>query len=149
MSRREFHLGLIQAVITRMGNNSFLLKGWTITLVSAIAAFAADKNKEFLMLLCLVPTIIFWALDGYYMNQEYLFRNLYDKQRLRSGDDSDYSMVTEPQSSSRGWLISMIRPTVSLFYVGLIITGVIVLVIIHTNQPITNKSTPPALKEKG
>jgi hypothetical protein len=29
------HLEMIQAVISRLANNSFLLKGWSITLVSA------------------------------------------------------------------------------------------------------------------
>lgn len=30
------HLKMIQTVITRMAQNSFLLKGWSVTLVSAM-----------------------------------------------------------------------------------------------------------------
>ena len=35
------YLEFIQQTITRMANNSFLLKGWTVTLSAAIFALAA------------------------------------------------------------------------------------------------------------
>jgi hypothetical protein len=45
------HLGFIQGVITRMGSNSFLLKGWSITLVAAIFALSAkDADQKFVLL---------------------------------------------------------------------------------------------------
>lgn len=43
------HLEMIQAVINRMAQNSFLLKGWSVVLTAAIFALAADfrpKNLE-------------------------------------------------------------------------------------------------------
>jgi len=30
------HLGFIQGAINRMGNNSFLVKGWTVALVAGL-----------------------------------------------------------------------------------------------------------------
>ena len=39
------YLELIQNVITRMANNSFMLKGWAITLVAAIFAYGAVKRS--------------------------------------------------------------------------------------------------------
>ena len=43
------HLEFIQNVITRMNRNSFQLKGWAITIVSAILALAAStKNYDIL-----------------------------------------------------------------------------------------------------
>ena len=38
------HLEFIQNVITRMNTNSFLIKGWMITLVSALFVFAAKDS---------------------------------------------------------------------------------------------------------
>jgi hypothetical protein len=35
---KEKHLELIQAVISRMAGNSFLLKGWSVTLAAALLA---------------------------------------------------------------------------------------------------------------
>ena len=33
------HLEMIQAIIERMGNNSFIIKGWSFTSIGALFAF--------------------------------------------------------------------------------------------------------------
>ena len=72
------HLEFIQNVVTRMNTNSFQIKGWTITIVSALlAVYAATKNNHFI-LVGILPTMIFWCLDAYYLNQERKFRGLYN-----------------------------------------------------------------------
>jgi lipopolysaccharide export LptBFGC system permease protein LptF len=72
------HLEFIQNIITRMNTNSFQIKGWTITIVSAILAiYASTKNLSFI-LVAVFPTIIFWFLDSYYLLQERKFRGLYN-----------------------------------------------------------------------
>lgn len=41
------HLEFLQNVITRMNSNSFMIKGWAITLVSALFVLAAkDANVK-------------------------------------------------------------------------------------------------------
>lgn len=73
------HLGFIQAIITRMGANSFLLKGWSVTLVAALCALAVkDADKSF-MLLAYFPVFVFWWLDGFFLHTEKLYRRLYEK----------------------------------------------------------------------
>ena len=72
------HLEFIQGVITRMGSNSFQMKGWMITIVSALLAIYADNNNLLYPLLGLLPTVIFWGLDAYYLQQERMFRGLYN-----------------------------------------------------------------------
>lgn len=72
------HLEFIQNVITRMNTNSFQIKGWAVTIVSALlAVYAATKNNHF-VLVGIFPTMIFWFLDAYYLNQERKFRGLYN-----------------------------------------------------------------------
>lgn len=72
------HLEFIQNVITRMNTNSFQIKGWAVTIVSALlAVYAATKNNQF-VLVGIFPTMIFWFLDAYYLNQERKFRGLYN-----------------------------------------------------------------------
>lgn len=72
------HLEFIQNVITRMNTNSFQIKGWTVTLVSAfLAVFASTKNSYFI-LSATFPSIVLWCLDSYYLMQERKFRGLYD-----------------------------------------------------------------------
>ena len=75
------HLEMIQAVVSRLAGNSFSIKGWSITLVSALFALAAkDANKTYAFL-ALLPALCFWGLDAYYLRQERLFRKLYEALR--------------------------------------------------------------------
>ncbi len=71
------HLEFIQAVITRMNSNSFQIKGWSVTIVSALLAIFASTKNELFILVSIIPTIIFWFLDTYYLMQERKFRGLY------------------------------------------------------------------------
>jgi hypothetical protein len=75
------HLKMIQGVINRLAGNSFSIKGWSLTLVAAIIAFAAGKDAGlFTVLFALaaaIPVVFFWGLDAYYLNLERKFRRLY------------------------------------------------------------------------
>jgi hypothetical protein len=72
------HLEFIQNVITRMNTNSFQIKGWSIVILSALLAiFSSSKNNDF-FLAAIFPTLIFWFLDAYYLNQERKFKGLYN-----------------------------------------------------------------------
>lgn len=72
------HLEFIQNVITRMNTNSFQIKGWSVVISSALLAiYSSTENKNF-FLVAAIPTLIFWFLDAYYLNQERKFRGLYN-----------------------------------------------------------------------
>ena len=74
------HLEFIQGVITRMGSNSFQMKGWMVVIVSALLAIYANDNTKngLYVLFAILPTVIFWGLDAYYLQQERKFRGLYN-----------------------------------------------------------------------
>ena len=74
----EKHLDYIQNVINRMANNSFLIKGWTITFISLLFILGVNDSNYWLLVLSLLPLICFWNLDAYYLRQERLFRELYN-----------------------------------------------------------------------
>jgi hypothetical protein len=48
MESKLKHLELVQGVINRMAGNSFILKGWSVTLTSALFALAAKDANPFL-----------------------------------------------------------------------------------------------------
>ena len=73
------HLALVQGVVNRLAGNSFALKGWSVTLVSALLALAAKDANVWLVAIALLPALTFWGLDGYFLGQERLFRGLYAK----------------------------------------------------------------------
>ncbi|HDR1449099.1 TPA: hypothetical protein QB437_002140, partial [Pasteurella multocida] len=69
------YLGFIQDVIARMGNHSFLIKGWTITLVTAILSLTKAEKAHFAIAIIL----LFWWLNAFFLYQEKLYRELYKK----------------------------------------------------------------------
>ena len=72
------HLEFIQGVINRMNSNSFQIKGWMITIVAALLALYASSSNVAYIFVGIVPTILFWLLDSYYLQQERKFRGVYD-----------------------------------------------------------------------
>lgn len=92
----EKHLALVQGVINRLAGNSFSLKGWSVTLVSALLALAAKDADTWLVAIALLPTLTFWGLDGYFLAQERLYRGLYARLIDPSEEVPLFSMVTEP-----------------------------------------------------
>jgi hypothetical protein len=77
-------LDLIQEVISRMANNSFLIKGWAMTLMSALIAFGkesilASNNGVFYLVAMAGILVPFWWLDAFYLRQERLFRKVYQR----------------------------------------------------------------------
>jgi len=72
------HLDDIGAVIGRLSHHSFIIRGWSVTLVSVLLAIIGQAPRmQPLILVALVPTLIFWGLDAYYLRRERLFRQLY------------------------------------------------------------------------
>ena len=79
MDAKPKHLEFIQAVIARIATNSFLFKGWAITIAAGLAAFAAVDSRTALLVLTLASTVMFWGLDGYYLWLERCFIELHNK----------------------------------------------------------------------
>ncbi|MBR6171157.1 MAG: hypothetical protein IKQ51_10750 [Bacteroidaceae bacterium] len=72
------HLEFIQNNINRMNSNSFQIKEWMITIVSALLALYVSSGNENYIFLAILPTVLFWFLDAYYLLQERKFRCLYN-----------------------------------------------------------------------
>ena len=121
------HLEFIQNIITRMNTNSFLIKGWAITLVSALFALAAkDANIRYVFVTYLaIP--IFWGLDAFYLSQERKFRDLYDLVRIKMESEIDFSMKPT-ETDKNQWMTVLYSKTVWPIYV---ITIVITLFVIY------------------
>jgi hypothetical protein len=88
-ARRLKRLEMIQAIITRTAQNSFAIKGWAITVCAAILALGAKDGALPFAPLAIVPTLIFWGLDAYYLSLERRYRALYE----RAAADFDPAMT--------------------------------------------------------
>lgn len=94
MEEKIRHLEMVQGVINRMAGNSFFLKGWMVTLVTAFFSLSDKDENTVYFLLVYIPIFIFWLLDAYYLRQERLYRNLYDLIRNIHPSKIDFSMDT-------------------------------------------------------
>jgi hypothetical protein len=129
MENKRKHLDYIQSVVNRMAANSFLLKGWSVTLVAGLLALSvATGQKIALIAISFAPALVFWILDGYFLWQERLYRNLYDTVRVKGEDEIDFDMNPHPAAKpGNTWLAAMGSKTLLIFYLALI--GVMIAVI--------------------
>ena len=95
MGDKHKHLEFIETVVARMAQNTFYIKGWSITVVGAFLTFY-DKNKtpHFVGYFFVVILGTFWISSGYFLNQERLYRKLYDHVRIIAESNIDFSMDT-------------------------------------------------------
>ncbi|KAA0217034.1 MAG: hypothetical protein DYG94_01975 [Leptolyngbya sp. PLA3] len=128
------HVELIQGVINRMAGNSFVLKGWTVTLVAGLFALAASGGNWMYAALGLLPSISFWWLDAYYLRQERLFRKLHDAARRGELQGDLYSMNTAKYSESVSGLFSTAFSKSVLALHGVVVAVVVAVTIILWNH---------------
>lgn len=115
------HLEIIQTVINRMASNSFLFKGWSITIIAGISAFATKESNGLLMIVPIVATLLFWGVDAYYLMLERAFRNIYDEVRRKKESEIDFQL--KPSNIGfRAWLETAVtRPILWLFYLVVLV----------------------------
>lgn len=104
----QTHLGILQNVIQRMASNSSASKAWCVTLVSAVLVIVADKGKPDYAFIAMLPTLVFAALDAYYLALEKAFRNSYNdfisKLHNKTLTETDlYSVAPKGNMSSLQW----------------------------------------------
>jgi len=126
----QAHLTIEQGVIQRMAENSSSCKAWCITLVSAILVVIADKENPTLAYLAIVPIILFFALDAYYLGLERMFRNSYraflKKLHEKKILPDDLFVIKPTGEQFTIFMESMISFSILPFYAGLLFTVLIV-----------------------
>lgn len=120
------HLEFIQTIIARMANNSFLIKGWSVTIAAAFFALAAKDSDQIFSVLAIFPILVFWYLDAYYLRQERLFRHLYNKVRTEK-DIEPFSLSTGAHAHEiQGAFRTMLAESTILFHGVILIAALIV-----------------------
>ncbi len=128
MENKIRYLEMIQGVISRMAGNLFLLKGWVVTLVAALLALMASKDSDpRLVFVVLIPILIFWLLDGYFLSQERMYRSLYNEATKADPDKINFSMDASRFNSGRNtWFRTLFSKTLIIFYGLLLILFLII-----------------------
>ena len=124
------HLEFIQAVVARLANDSFLMKGWALTVAGIIFGFAVDQGNWRIGAAALLPVAGFWGLDAYFLRQERLFRRLYNAVRVPGSPVERFSMNTQPyESEVESWIDTALSATLLPFYGVLVLVGLILILV--------------------
>lgn len=94
VEKKMKHLEMIEGIIERMGNNSFQLKGWAVTLVALVGALAAQGSDKRFFLLAFIPLLAFWFLDSFYLQMERKYKVLYKRISKKNENEIDFNMDT-------------------------------------------------------
>lgn len=134
IEHRLKRLDHLQAIIQRLAGNSFLVKGWAITVASAMLGFALKDAKDpSIAYLSLLPGIAFWGLDGYYLTVEIEMRRLYDSGAIElvskqyADEPSQFSIpsIKHEPLVFRKWLSATLRPATSVIYIVLVLSALL------------------------
>lgn len=134
MDNRTKQLEFIQGIVNRLAANSFQLKGWSVFIVAAILGVGSIEGTSNIAILAILPVLVFWGLDGYYLWQERLFRLLYDHVRRLNAENVDFDMNLRPViDKDKGWFSAASSRTVLLFHGVLLVAIVVVWGVINYN----------------
>ena len=125
------HLKMIEDIISRMAANSFQLKSWTVSLISAILIFADFKNEICFVWIAFVPIFVFWYLDAFYLQLERKYRKLYSMVQkdfvTQKNEVACFDMNTRGLAVENVFLI-MFSKSICPIYVVIIVVTLIVLI---------------------
>jgi hypothetical protein len=128
---RVKHLEFIQATIARLGTNSFLVKGWALTLGAGFLALSASQKSWAVAGAGVVPLLCFWFLDAHFLRQERLYRRLYDAARRADSAIEVLSMDVRPFRPDAPLRRAVLSDTLSLFYGALLVADLGLAVILR------------------
>ena len=101
----EKEIDLIQACINRLAQNSFIVKGWTITLITVILALLPEKiDIRLLCAIVIVATVCFWYLDAFFLRTERLYRWKYEWVIANRPKSEEYCYDLNPYNEKM-WLL--------------------------------------------
>jgi hypothetical protein len=119
------HMEMIQGVIARLANEAALIRGWALTVSSAIFGFAVTSLSWRVAAVGLLPVFVFWGLNAYYLRAERKYRALYD--RVRKGDLSEAFCMDSSKEEVEPWWRTNFSVTLWPFYGAIVGVGVILI----------------------
>lgn len=97
-------IDIIQNCINRMASNSFLIKGWFITLILGFITFGYEKlNFIILIIISLVISVLCWISDTFFLQLERKYRRKYNWVIENRNSNSNFLYNLNPNESGM-WL---------------------------------------------
>lgn len=134
------HLEFIQSVIARLASDSFLMKGWGLTVSAAFFGFSAKDLDVRLAAVGLLPLVAFWGLDAYFLSRERMYRAMYEAVRVGSAEVAPFSMDYRPFKSDwwklrcnqdkPNWWCTLRAATLVWFYGPILLVGAVLIAVL-------------------
>jgi len=124
------HMEMLQSIISRMAGNSAACKNWAILLVSAILAFIVEGKQFELFWIALIPGIMFYFLDAYYLMLENRFRASFNAgaEKLASGRfyRKDLFDIRGEGNQPALWKKALLSPSTLPVYLTLLLIPIVI-----------------------
>lgn len=119
---------IIQNTISRMAQNSFLIKAWSITIIAGISVLTFSVINSLIFTILIGVVIVFWILDTHHLRFERLYRFLYEdivdafNDSTRKAQIKMFDMKYEAfKKKVHSFPRIMISKSEGLFYIALIL----------------------------
>ncbi|MBE6103189.1 MAG: hypothetical protein E7200_14125 [Selenomonas ruminantium] len=118
-------IDLLQACITRMANNSFEIKKWTVGLIAVLSGLIKVNSslKEYVCLFLLI-VIVFWGLDAYFLHIERRYRKKYNDviwNRTHDNMEKVFNLSPVGEHDFKDYKESFLSKTLVPFYGALLL----------------------------
>lgn len=121
------HMSNIQRIIINYSTRSFILKLFSLIVVTINIYIAYFLKIPTLLLLSIIIIGISWYLDGNMLHTERLHRFLYEYVRTSDQEKVDFNMSTVPFSDRISFSRALRSPYLMRFYVALIFLALFVM----------------------
>ena len=132
------YLQMIQGTIDRMSTSSAIFKGFTATIVAGISAFSFGDINKYILFLPFIPIFCFLILDIYYLQLERRYRFLFESVRTDRKTIDFYmhppkakEIIKVDRNAHVGIIYCIASPSILWFYVPMIVTSILVLVLAY------------------
>lgn len=133
--KKRQHIDIIEAIITRMSENSKQMKEWCIALVSGVVGISFTVKIPWLCAIAILVIVLFGYLDVFYLQLERRFRRLYNDV-VEIGNDNQppkdvslYSTSIKDYKDKESFKEVLKSPSIRPFY-GCMLVGTLILSVV-------------------
>ncbi|MFA5086400.1 MAG: hypothetical protein WC468_02315 [Candidatus Paceibacterota bacterium] len=111
---------MVQGIIKRKANESFIIKGWSVTLIVATLIF---QGERFQTLVALIPLMSFWFLDAHCQRKIKLYKKLYiwNVENRLNTDDYAFNIDIDKRFRAPSRTAMMLSDRLLWFYSAMVI----------------------------
>ncbi|TWH63854.1 hypothetical protein LX59_03018 [Azomonas agilis] len=121
-------LNILQGIINRLANTVSVIKGASVTVFSALLAFSSGEKINFSGWVFIAPSIVFWFMHAYFLQQERAFRKIYNREAMHP-EKAPVSFIIEKKDLDNVreniWSVFFSK-TVAFFNLGMFLSFILV-----------------------